>query len=678
MNNYFMETHHHEWLLANRLGSYALGTGNLINQRKYHGLLIASDKAFNRRHLVAGMEERIEWRGEFFHLDSNNYSNCIYPEGFMHLVKPWLRPYPAFLYSGLPHQDEILVLKEIMMDECSNTTLVKYTNLGQHKIHFELHPKFTMCIHHDLNPHGSMDYEHFETSIDKQDEACRFAAKRGSNGIEVHGYISKGDVIQNRYVYYNVYYPWEVMSGYAGIGDQISLFQATFDLSVGHSEYILFSDQAIENPGKLIAQIEKRYAVLPRAADFPDPSMISHGILENLDYQDNILFKRSQYMQNLEFALTDFVTNDDVVAGYPFYGAWGRDTMVVLNALLRNPQYQDVIERTLSKYSRNIRNGLIPNMLPESGREANYDSIDATLWYLIILWKYGKCKQNKTYWLEVIHLSEQIISALVENNDPNYSLREDGLIELSPTFAHGTWMDVRLDGKAVTPRWGAPVEINALWYNALCSYEAMIAEYNKLVNKSIEVKKEYLKLKDKVKQSFTKFYVDNYLADRLEGEKPILEIRPNAIIAVSLPWPVVDQDQMRKVLETAFAELYTFYGIRTLSPKDARFRKKYYGSQRDRDMAYHNGSAWAWLLGPFCGLYIKVYQKEKSKTELAKALSDFVATLRNGFMRGHIASVAEVWDGDAPHFPKGAPAQAWSVAALYNIESYIDSLGVEL
>ncbi len=206
----------------------------------------------------------------------------------------------------------------------------------------------------------------------------------------------------------------------------------------------------------------------------------------------------------------------------------------------------------------------------------------------------------------------------------------------------------------------------------------MIAEYNKLVNKSIEVKKEYLKLKDKVKQSFTKYYVDNYLADRLEVEKPILEIRPNAIIAVSLPWPVVDQDQMRKVLETAFAELYTFYGIRTLSPKDARFRKKYYGSQRDRDMAYHNGSAWAWLLGPFCGLYIKVYQKEKSKAELAKALSDFVATLRNGFMRGHIASVAEVWDGDAPHFPKGAPAQAWSVAALYNIESYIDSLGVEL
>ncbi|MDD4309868.1 MAG: glycogen debranching enzyme N-terminal domain-containing protein, partial [Candidatus Cloacimonetes bacterium] len=133
MNNYFMETHHHEWILTNRLGAYALGTGNLINQRKYHGLLISSNHAFNRIHLVAGIEEKVEWRGEIIHLDSNNYSNCIYPEGFLHLVKPWLRPYPAFLYSALPHQNDILILKEIMMDENSNTTMVKYTNLGHHK-----------------------------------------------------------------------------------------------------------------------------------------------------------------------------------------------------------------------------------------------------------------------------------------------------------------------------------------------------------------------------------------------------------------------------------------------------------------------------------------------------------------------------------------------------------------
>jgi len=382
-------------------------------------------------------------------------------------------------------------------------------------------------------------------------------------------------------------------------------------------------------------------------------------------------------MQILEFALSDFIANDDVIAGYPFYGAWGRDTMVVLNALLHSNKHLDVVEKTLIKYSRHIKNGLIPNMLAESGREANYDSIDATLWYIILLWKLGKHKQSKTYWHEVIHITESIFGSLFTNNDGNFSLRDDALIELSPAFSHGTWMDVRIDGKPITPRWGAPIEINALWYNALCCYESMCEEYPLVRSANIEAREGYLSLKDKVKASLAKFRAGDYLADRLEGDKAIIEIRPNVIIALSLPWPIMDTDMMKKALERCFRELYTFYGIRTLSPKDIRFRKKYYGSQRDRDLAYHNGSVWAWLLGPFCGLYVKVYKDEKSPRELALALGDFIGTLRKGFMKGHIASVAEVWDGDAPHFPKGAPAQAWSVAALYNIESYIDSLGVE-
>jgi len=219
MNNYFMETHHHEWILTNRRGGYALGTGNLINQRKYHGLLVSSDSKFNRLHLVAGIEEKVEWRGEFFHLDSNNYSNCIYPEGFLHLVKPWLRPYPIFLYSALPHQNDILILKEIMMDESTNTTLVKYTNLGHHLLHFELHPKFTMIPHHELNKPGTLDFLNFITEIETPDKFTRFSVQRQDNNIKLYGALLSGEVIPNRYVYYNVFYPWEVMSGYEGIGD---------------------------------------------------------------------------------------------------------------------------------------------------------------------------------------------------------------------------------------------------------------------------------------------------------------------------------------------------------------------------------------------------------------------------------------------------------------------------
>ncbi|PKN72137.1 MAG: hypothetical protein CVU50_08315 [Candidatus Cloacimonetes bacterium HGW-Cloacimonetes-3] len=701
MNNYFMETHHHEWILTNRLGAYALGTGNLINQRKYHGLLIASDSAFNRTHLVAGMEEKVEWRGEVIHLDSNNYSNCIYPEGFLHLVKPWLRPYPAFLYSALPHQNDILILKEIMMDENTNTVLIKYTNFGHHKLHFEFHPKFTLTAHHELNQSGSLDFAQFDTKIEvhrnnpdasNQDvpsskdvksefssngegDFVRFSACRTDNRLCVHGALMQGEVIPNRYVYYNVFYPWEVMSGYSGIGDQISLFQLAFDLKVGESNSILFSDNAIHDAAAVIQRIEARYASLPKPNDLPAKPDQDDTLLNSLDYDDNFLFKHDEYMKILEFALTDFLANDDIVAGYPFYGAWGRDTMVVLNAMLHKPDSLDIVERILNKYSGYIKNGLIPNMLAESGREANYDTVDATLWYIILLWKLGKLKQDTRYWEEKITLTESILTAIVNNFTYPFDVRKDGLIELQEEFAHGTWMDVRIDGKPITPRSGAPVEINALWYNALCSYDAMCIALGNATGKKSPALAQMVSLKDQVRDSFGKFWNDDFLADRLKGNEPVIEIRPNALLALSLPWAVLSRDKMEKVLERAFMELYTNYGIRTLSPRDMRFRKKYYGTQRERDMSYHNGSVWAWLLGAFSGLYVKTYSGIRSDAEIAETLSSFVQTFRQSFMRGHIASVAEIWDGDAPHFPKGAPAQAWSVAALYNIESYIVKLG---
>ena len=671
MSNYFMETHHHEWILTNRRGGYALGTGNLINQRKYHGLLVSSDNKFNRFHLVAGMEEKVEWRGEFFHLDSNNYSNCIYPEGFLHLVKPWLRPYPIFLYSALPHQNDILILKEIMMDETTNTTLVKYTNLGHHLLHFELHPKFTMIPHHELNKPGSLDFVNFITEIDTPDKFTRYSVLRQDNNIALYGALLWGEVIPNRYVYYNVFYPWEVMSGYAGIGDQITLFQFSFDLKVGQSNYLLFSDTAIEDAKTLIERIENRYTDLPKPLDYPSAPDKDDTLLNSLDYNDNIIFPYDAYLKILEFALKDFLANDDIVAGYPFYGAWGRDTMVVVNALLHCPNQQETVEKILNKYRGYIKNGLIPNMMAESGREANYDSIDSTLWYIILLWKLGKRKQTVKYWKNVIALAEDILTNILHNEVHPFSVRSDGLIELHPDFAHGTWMDVRIDGKPVTPRNGAPIEINALWYNALCSYEAMCNAYCQKSRKKYQVKEEFIQLKEVVKKSLQKFYKDGYLADRIVGEELIMEIRPNAIIALALPWQAFSQEVLQQVLELSFKELYTNYGIRTLSPKDIRFRKKYYGTQRERDLAYHNGSVWAWLLGPFCGLYTRAYNGVKTKEEIIAALISFISTLRTSFMKGHIASIAEIWDGDAPHFPKGAPAQAWSVAALYNIENYI-------
>ena len=670
-----METHHHEWILSNKLGSYALGTGNLINQRKYHGLLIASDKDFVRHHLVAGMEEKVEWRGQILHLDSNNYSNCIYPEGFLYLVKPWLRPFPTFLYSALPHQNDILIRKEIKMDADTNSVLVKYSNLGHHKLHFTLHPKFTMTLHHELNQPGSLDQEQFDLSFENGPQDCAFKAVRAASGLQVCGYMQGAELTPNRYTYYNVFYPWEVMSGYAGIGDQLSLFELNFTLGVGESKVLLFSDQPVAEPEKLIGRIEHRYADLPRPKDFPRQADLDDSLIDSLDLNDNHLYSHEDYLRLLEFALKDFISNDDIVAGYPYYGAWGRDTMIVLNALMHEPSNLKLVEKILLKYKREIRDGLIPNMKAETGREANYDTVDATLWYVILMWTLGKYKQDKAFWKESIKLIEEVLTGILNNYQYPFFVRPDGLIELKEEFAHATWMDVRVDGKPVTPRNGAPVEINALWYNAICCYQAMCDEYRRLAKIRYTPIEQITEMKDLIRDSLQIFWSHGYLADRLLGDKPVDEVRPNAVIALSLPWDIVDRDQMRQVWDRARAELYTPYGLRTLSPNDFRFRKKYFGTQRDRDLAYHNGSVWAWLLGSFCGLFTKINRETMPPEELAEKLSEQIFSLRCSFLRGHIASVAEVWDGERPHFPKGAPAQAISVAALYNIETFIRRLG---
>jgi len=666
-----METHHHEWLLTSRMGAYALGTGNLINQRKYHGLLISSDAHFQRKHLVAGMEEKVEWRGEIIHLDSNNYSNCIYPEGFLYLVKPWLRPYPIFLFSALPHQNEILIRKELMMDETSNTVLVKYTNLGHHTLHMEIHPRYTMLPHHELDAPGTLDWEQYDPEIIAGKHHQSFNCKRVSNGLSVYGALVDGEVRFNRYVYYNVYYPWEVMHGYPGVGDQITLFELQLNLKIGESKYILFSDQPIEQPDKMIKRIEERYRNLTLPSDYPAYPDSDNTLLSRLDYNDSELYKYNDYLKILDFALRDFLANNDIVAGYPFYGAWGRDTMFVLNALLHSEHSVELVERILRKYSRYIQNGLIPNMLAETGREANYDTIDATLWYIILLYKVGKRKGQSAFYKETIHLAEEILKAIIGNHNNPFHIREDGLIELSEDFAHGTWMDVRINGRALTPRNGAPVEINALWYNAIRCYEAMCIALNKCCPDKCSAVDSIVAYATRIESAFQKFWVGDYLADRLIGDEQIIEIRPNALLACSLPWDLLSRGQLQAVFDKASHELYTPYGIRSLAQGDYRYRKKYYGNQAERDDAYHNGSVWAWLLGPYCSVYLKIHRGNKPLEEIKEDLAHFIAVFRNGFIRGHIASVAEVWDGDKPHFPKGTPAQAWSVAALYNIETFI-------
>ncbi|MCL1827834.1 MAG: amylo-alpha-1,6-glucosidase [Candidatus Cloacimonetes bacterium] len=694
MSDYFMETQAHEWILSSGTGAYALGTGNLINQRKYNGLLIRSDADFGRILLVSGIEEEIEWRGEAMFLDSSHYNNCIYPEGFLHLVKSWLRPFPVFLYSSLPHNEDILIKKEILMDETTSTVLIKYTNLCKNTLKFRLRPKFALRNHHYLNEAGTWDRVVADTTITSAGYLVdiNFGFKRLDNKAAVFGYMQHGFGFEEQRVYSNVYYPWEASRGFPSVEDLIAPFGLEFNLKVNESNYILFSDTTIDNPNEMIENIEKRYRKLPVPADIPQKRAKTIGskeevsLLSKIDFDDNMMFSRDEYLKILEFSLKDFLANNDIVAGFPWFGAWGRDSMISMEGVMKLPKGAEIAYGILMKYSEKIADGLIPNMCGESHQQGNYMSIDATLWFLLRLFEVSELlvsapkstkKSTVDRWKKAITIAENVLEEMLTKTHENYFMRTDGLIELKESFANATWMDAKVNNQPVTPRSGAPVEINALLYNAIRAYEVMIERHNELCSEKSYYHKNqvFLEAAACLQQSFGKFWIEGYLADRIVGDEPLREIRPNAIIATSLPFTseLLSIDLLRQIYDTAHVELFTTYGLRTLSPKDSRFKKKYFGGVNERDRAYHQGTTWAFLLLPLAKTWLIAFA-DKSSEEAINHLAYLVDKLRNGYQKGHIASVAEVWDGDKPHFPKGCPAQAWSVSSLYSIECLIEEL----
>ncbi len=674
MSDYFLETQHHEWILTNKYGSYALGTGNLINQRKYHGLLTASDKKLNRASLLTSIEERIEWRGEKIYLDSCNYENCIYPEGFLHLVKSWLRPYPVFLYSSLPHNNDILIRKEIKMDYETNTILVSYKNLSKHLIHMKLRPKVDMVSHHFLNKPGSLNENDFVTSAAPGNNFYGAVVQRLSNNLSLYCISTLGEISDKYMEYKKVFYPWESMLGYDCNEDLVSPFNIRFDLEKNQEAIILFSDSPIEEHQLTIDRINARYADLPMPRDFPD-NYRNFDLLD-LDFNDQYLYSHEEYMKILEFSLKDFITDNDIIAGYPWFGAWGRDSVLVLSAMIKQADMIDKAEKIIFRFNDHIQEGLIPNMFPETGSKGNYDSVDTSLYYIILLRKLASIRNTKSVWEKVINITETILLSYLNDERRMFFLDDDNLINIKEEYAGVTWMDVKIDGKAVTPRDGAPVEINFLWYEAHKTYQEMINKFNLISTNKEEYQAKYdvIAYTKKLANSLQKFWYNNCLCDRITNNEAIDEFRPNAVIAAGLKYAPLTEEQLKLVFERATNELLTAYGLRTLTPTHHKFKRTYYGTIVDRDKAYHQGTVWAWLLWPYASLYLRLFKDKISNEEVISGLESIIKQFRHEYKHGYIASIASIWDGGKPHFPKGAPAEAWSVAAVYDIEKIIEKL----
>lgn len=652
-----------EWILTNGLGGYALGFGNMINKRKYNGLLIASGTDFKRNHLLSSMEEKVEDDGVFFYIDSNHYPNCIYPNGYRHVVKTWFRPNPAVLYSSAPFNRNYLIFKEMFLPKGFNAVVIKYTNMGSRPVTMMLRPKLSLRDHHMLNSPGTFD----RVGLDREIESNRFKVRRHDNGLELHGYVTDGEMMDDTIIYRNVFYPVEAIRGYEAVEDLISPVRITLSLNQSRSAYLIFSATPIEDHNSIILEAQRVYKLFPLPADYPTLLDPVHLLARVSDRR--LEFDRSSYLKILEFAVRDFITDDgNIVAGYPWFGPWARDTLISMGGLKYLPDGDAIAVDILKKYGKHINSGLLPNTFGEGGVGMNYDSVDAPLWYVLRAHEYDPADKDL---LE--NVSSIILNYLFEEIHP-FSVAEDGLIEIRKGDYALTWMDAKLYNHPVTPRFGKPIEINALWYNALCAARDMLK-----MSKIRELKyndyslsaKDLEELIKRVHNSLQQYVGQGFVADRIEDGVPVWEVRPNAVIALSLPFDFVDHRTIKQVWQVAKDKLLTPYGLRTLDPSHPAFKKKYVGNQKLRDLSYHQGTVWAFLLLPFVKLTMKAFDNDKGQEELSREVAGYVWAFRDGFMRGEMSSIAEIWDGIDPFLPKGCPAQAWSVFALFEIEQLL-------
>jgi predicted glycogen debranching enzyme len=375
--------------------------------------------------------------------------------------------------------------------------------------------------------------------------------------------------------------------------------------------------------------------------------------------------------KTLGLAADQFIVQRDkdlktIIAGYHWFTDWGRDTMIALPGLtLATGRFEDA-KKIIRAFAQSISQGMLPNRFPDEGTEPEYNTVDATLWFFVAIFKY--LKYTGDIWFvknELLPVLEEIIDWHDRGTRYNIHVAEDGLLYAGEPGVQLTWMDAKIGDWVVTPRTGKAVEINALWCNAL----AIMASLYKSVGRKASAKRFAQRTENTRDRFRMEFWYEQggYLYDTVNGEMRDTSIRPNQIFALSLPYPLLEGQQAKMVLETVRDKLYTPFGLRSLAPDDPHYRPIYSGNGSERDSAYHQGTVWAWLLGPWLTAVARVNGKE-GKATAKNYFKDIMPHLEDA----GIGTVSEIFDADWPHAPRGCIAQAWSVAEI--ARAYVEDL----
>ena len=648
----FKEGIKREWAVTNGIGGYAGSSMIGAHSRTHQGYLIASLHAPIERYLVfSKINETATVGTSTVSFETSQHcasGKTVYTEGQKFLT--------SFIYDGSVHYtyetDNFCFEKHITLKRNANVCAVAYElTAGDSDCTFTLTPLFNYREHSESSTPDTLKFETFTK------DRTFYLVPEKNKDIAIRFQTSEGTFSERETVY-----------------DIDMQLQIEVDLETdGLDCHYCPVDLSIAVP----ANTTKKVSILCSIGDVNErPAPVSateaFSILEENARCHAELFEKAGYRDSfanqLVLASDQFLTYREstkmmtVLAGLPWFTDWGRDTMIAFTGLTLCTKRFKEAEEILLTFARYIRHGIVPNMFPDDNMPPLYNTVDASLWYFYAVYQYlhyNPAAEAEAFVKEQIfpHLKE-IISAYEKGTDFSIYMEDDGLIHAGSGLDQITWMDVRVGDWVATPRHGKPVEINALWYNALRIMESLCEKFD-------EDASAYRTRANQVKESFNAKFWDSSnqcLFDVVDGDEPDDHIRPNQIYAVSLPFSLLPEEQEKAVVALVEKELFVGCGLRSLAPDHPDYHGIYCGALAKRDAAYHQGTAWGFLLGGFFSAYMKVNHHSSSAAENAVHMLEPVRKHLSD--SGCIGSISEIFDGDTPHNPRGCYAQAWSVGEV--------------
>lgn len=648
----FKEGIKREWAVTNGIGGYAGSSMIGAHSRTHQGYLIASLHAPIERYLVfSKINETATVGTSTVSFETSQHcasGKTVYTEGQKFLT--------SFIYDGSVHYtyetDNFSFEKHITLKRNANVCAVSYElTAGDSDCTFTLTPLFNYREHSESSTPDTLRFDTFT------EDRTFYLVPEKNKYIAIRFQTSEGTFSERETVY-----------------DIDMQLQIEVDLETdGLDCHYCPVDLSIAVP----ANTTKKVSILCSIGDVNErPAPVSateaFSILEENARCHAELFEKAGYHDSfanqLVLASDQFLTYREstkmmtVLAGLPWFTDWGRDTMIAFTGLTLCTKRFKEAEEILLTFARYIRHGIVPNMFPDDNMPPLYNTVDASLWYFYAVYQYlhyNPAAEAEAFVKEQIfpHLKE-IISAYEKGTDFSIYMEDDGLIHAGSGLDQITWMDVRVGDWVATPRHGKPVEINALWYNALRIMESLCEKFD-------EDASAYRTRAEQVKESFNAKFWDSAnqcLFDVVDGDEPDDHIRPNQIYAVSLPFSLLPEEQEKAVVALVEKELFVGCGLRSLAPDHPDYHGIYCGALAKRDAAYHQGTAWGFLLGGFFSAYMKVNHHSSSAVENAVHMLEPVRKHLSD--SGCIGSISEIFDGDTPHNPRGCYAQAWSVGEV--------------